>query len=171
MERIVEKTKKGDDEMPSMKWSDRTGLEIGRYAEYYAKMEFTSYGFEVFTSELDDHGVDFIAHHPKDGTYFEIQVKSIRDYNYAFVTKDKMESLSGGNLPANRLVCLLRFEDGKLPEVYIIPAKAWEKPNDLLKDKDYDGLKSKPEWGINVSRKNLDLLKAYEIETFMRLFP
>ena len=77
-----------------------------------------------------------------------------------------MESLSGGELPANRLVCLLRFEDGKLPEVYIIPAKAWEKPNDLLKDKDYDGLKSKPAWGINVSRKNLDLLKEYEIETF-----
>ena len=128
------------------------------------------YEFEVFTSELDDHGVDFIAHHPKDGTYFEIQVKSIRDYNYVFVTKDKMESLSGGELPANRLVCLLRFEDGKLPEVYIIPAKAWEKPNDLLKDRDYDGLKSKPEWGINVSRKNLDLLKEYEIETFMRLF-
>lgn len=22
--------------MPSMKWSERTGLEIGRYAEYYA---------------------------------------------------------------------------------------------------------------------------------------
>ena len=129
------------------------------------------YEFEVFTSELDDHGVDFIAHHPKDNTYYEIQVKSIRDYNYVFVTKDKMESLSGGELPANRLVCLLRFEDGKLPEVYIIPAKAWEKPNDLLKDKDYDGLKSKPEWGINVSRKNLDLLKEYEIETFMRLFP
>ena len=103
--------------------------------------------------------------------YYEIQVKSIRDYNYVFVTKDKMESLSGGNLPANRLVCLLRFEDGKLPEVYIIPAKAWEKPNDLLKDKDYDGLKSKPEWGINVSRKNLDLLKGYGIETFMRSFP
>ena len=55
--------------MPSMKWSERTGLEIGRYAEYYAKMEFTSYGFEVFTSELADHGVDFIAHHPKDDTY------------------------------------------------------------------------------------------------------
>ena len=123
----------GDDKMPSMKWSERTGLEIGRYAEYYAKMEFTSYGFEVFTSELDDHGVDFIAHHPKDHTYYEIQVKSIRDFNYAFVTKEKMKSLSGGELPTNRLVCLLRFEDGKLPEVYIIPAKAWEKPNDLLK--------------------------------------
>ena len=114
-------------------WSQLFPLQLGKFGEYYAKMEFTSYGFEVFTSELDDHGVDFIAHHPKDGTYFEIQVKSIRDYNYVFVTKDKMESLSGGKLPANRLVCLLRFEDGKLPKVYIIPAKAWEKPNDLLK--------------------------------------
>lgn len=66
--------------------------------------------------------------------YYEIQVKSIRDCNYAFVTKDKMKSLSGGELPANRLVCLLRFENEKHPEVYIIPAKAWEKPDDLLKE-------------------------------------
>lgn len=24
-------------------------------------MEFASYGFDVFTSEVDDHGVDFVA--------------------------------------------------------------------------------------------------------------
>ena len=82
--------------MPSKKWSELTGLGIGRYAEYYAKMEFTSYGFEVFTSEIDDHGVDFVAHHPKDKTYFEIQVKSVRDFNYVFIRKDKMSSPSGG---------------------------------------------------------------------------
>jgi hypothetical protein len=38
-----------------------TGLQLGRYAEYYAKMEFASYGFEVYTSEVDDHGVDFVV--------------------------------------------------------------------------------------------------------------
>ena len=47
--------------MPNLNWSKLTGLQLGRYAEYYAKMEFASYGFEVYTSEVDDHGVDFIA--------------------------------------------------------------------------------------------------------------
>ena len=47
--------------MPDTNWSKLNKLQLGRYAEYYAKMEFTSYGFEVYTSEVDDHGIDFIA--------------------------------------------------------------------------------------------------------------
>ena len=38
-------------------------------------MEFTSYGFDVYTSEVDDHGIDFIAK-GMDGTYYEVQVKN-----------------------------------------------------------------------------------------------
>ncbi len=29
--------------MPKMKWSDLRPMQLGRYAEYYAKMEFASY--------------------------------------------------------------------------------------------------------------------------------
>ncbi len=47
--------------MPDTNWSKLNKLQLGRYAEYYAKMEFASYGFEVYTSEVDDHGIDFIA--------------------------------------------------------------------------------------------------------------
>jgi predicted GNAT family N-acyltransferase len=47
--------------MPNTIWSKLNSLQLGRYAEYYAKMEFASYGFEIYTSELDDHGIDFIA--------------------------------------------------------------------------------------------------------------
>ena len=47
--------------MPNMIWSQLNNLQLGEYGEYYAKMEFASYGFKVFTSEVDDHGVDFIA--------------------------------------------------------------------------------------------------------------
>ena len=36
-------------------------MQLGKYAEYYSKMEFTSYGYDVYTSEIDDHGVDFAA--------------------------------------------------------------------------------------------------------------
>lgn len=57
--------------MPNMQRSQLSGMQLGRYAEYYAKMEFTSYGFEVYTSEVDDHGVDFVAKQPKTSEFYE----------------------------------------------------------------------------------------------------
>lgn len=56
--------------MPKMKWFELTPLQLGRYAEYYAKMEFASYGFEVYTSEVDDHGVDFIVKYPGTSIFY-----------------------------------------------------------------------------------------------------
>ena len=53
--------------MPNTNWSKLSHLQLGRYAEYYAKMEFVSYGYDVYTSEVDDHGVDFVARNPADG--------------------------------------------------------------------------------------------------------
>lgn len=47
--------------MPNMKWSKLSYMQLGQYGEYYAKMEFTSYGSDVYTSEIDDHGVDFVT--------------------------------------------------------------------------------------------------------------
>ncbi|MCY9664457.1 hypothetical protein M5X11_05740 [Paenibacillus alginolyticus] len=45
--------------------------------------------------------------------------------------------------------------------MYLVPAVAWNKETDLLKDKDYVNLKSKPEWGINISKKNMTLLEQF----------
>ena len=92
--------------MPSTNWTKLSPLQLGRYAEYYAKMEFASYGFEVYTSEVDDHGVDFIAKNPHNNQFYEVQVKSIRNAGYVFVQKDKIE------LQENWLLCLMRFVDG-----------------------------------------------------------
>jgi hypothetical protein len=117
------------------------GMQLGRYAEYYAKMEFTSYGFDVYTSEVDDHGVDFVAKPPLGTTYYEVQVKSSRDFGYVYIPKEKMQ------LTANRLVCYLHFIDGQLPDVYIIPSTAWLAPNAVPVDRKYEkeGQKSAPE--------------------------
>ena len=116
-------------------------MQLGRYAEYYAKMEFTSYGFDVYTSEVDDHGVDFVAKPPLGTTYYEVQVKSSRDFGYVYIPKEKMQ------LTANRLVCYLHFIDGQLPDVYIIPSTAWLAPNAVAVDRKYEkeGQKSAPE--------------------------
>lgn len=149
--------------MPNLNWSKLNSLQLGRYAEYYAKMEFASYGLDVYTSEVDDHGIDFIAK-TKSGRFLEIQVKSVRQTNYVFMQKEKWNIED-----ANVYLVLLLFEDGKLPDAYLIPATAWKTPNALLCDKDYEGLKSKPEYGLNISRKNIQLLREFKIEEALRL--
>ena len=150
--------------MPNMNWSKLNSLQLGRYAEYYAKMEFASYGFEVYTSEVDDHGVDFIAKLSGENRFYEVQVKSLRDYGYIFMAKSKMPELSD-----ERLICFLHFIDGKLPDVFVIPASAWKNPNAILVDRKYDkpGQKSEPEWGVNVSKKNYNLLAEYKADIWL----
>ena len=146
--------------MPRKKWSALSALQLGRYAEYYAKMEFTSYGYDVYTSEVDDHGVDFIAKN-KNGIYYEVQVKSVRNDNYVYILKNKII------LDKNHLVCFIRFIDGEMPDCYVFPATVWENPSgSLFTSKDYVGLKSSPEYGINVkTKKNLDLMQNYKVES------
>lgn len=150
--------------MPNTDWSKLNHLQLGKYAEYYAKMEFASYGFEVYTSEVDDHGVDFIAKRPNDNQYYEVQVKSVRDYGYAYITKSKMPKLLD-----NRLVCYIHFINGKLPDIYIIPSTAWKNPNAVFVDRKYDkpGQKSYPEWGISISKKNYNLLEKYRFNYWL----
>ena len=151
--------------MPNLKWSKLTPLQLGRYAEYYAKMEFASYGYEVYTSEVDDHGVDFVVKAPGSASFFEVQVKSVRDYGYVFISKSKMPVLT-----SHRLVTHIHFIDDQLPDVFVIPAIAWAEPNAVLVERNYDkpGQKSQPEWGISLSKKNYDMLLPYRSDKMLQ---
>ena len=142
--------------MPKTNWKDLSPMQLGRYGEYFAKMEFTSYGFDVYTSEVDDHGVDFIAK-SKKGVFYEVQVKSVRDDNYVFIKKSKII------LDEKHLVCYIRFVDGELPDCYVFPSTVWNNPRGtLFTSKDYEGLKSQPEYGINTKKEeNRELMKQY----------
>ena len=53
----------GGNEMYNLNWSrsDLTRQKLGTFCEYYAKMSLASYGVSIYTSEVDDHGIDFIA--------------------------------------------------------------------------------------------------------------
>lgn len=150
--------------MPNMNWSDLSHLQLGQYGEYYAKMEFASYGYDVYTSEVDVHGVDFVARKADTGEFFEIQVKSIFKGKYIFIQKDKLV------MDEHHLVCFLHFEEGKLPDIYVIPSLAWLNPTAILVDRNYDkeGQKSKPEWGINYSNKNKALLDSYKADFYFQ---
>ncbi len=131
-------------------------LQLGRYAEYLVKMELTSYGLDVYTSEVDDHGVDFVFKAGKE--FYEVQVKSARldRTSYVFMSKDKFD-VDNENL----YLALVLFDEGMEPQVYIIPSFSWKRENDLFRNRTYLNKKSKPEWGLNISNKNLYLLESY----------
>jgi hypothetical protein len=149
--------------MPCLKWNELNHLQVGRYAEYYAMMEFTSYGYEVYKTEVDDHGVDFVVKAPKTSEFYEVQVKSLRKSNYVYIPKEKFP------MDDHRLVCFLKFTDGRMPDVYLIPLTAWKAPNAVLVERNYgDDKKSDSEWGINYSEKNKHLLEPYFIEKFFK---
>ena len=56
------------------------------------------------------------------------------------------------------------LSDGQLPELYLIPSTDFRKKNSLFANHDFEGLKSRPEWGLNISKKNMSLLKPYLFE-------
>ena len=67
-------------------WSKLNKLQIGKFAEYYMNMEFTLKGYQVYSTEIDDRGIDFVVKN-STGKHFDIQVKSIRKLGYVFCRK------------------------------------------------------------------------------------
>ncbi len=142
-------------------WRRLNHLQLGRYAEYLIKMELTLYGLDIYTAEVDDKGIDFVVRNDA-GQYFDIQVKSIRGMNYIFLPKKKFQ------LRDNLLAAVVIFIQGEPPRLFLIPSGAWDQPNELLVDRKYEGKKSDPEWGINISQRNLASLEKFSLEKVVK---
>jgi hypothetical protein len=143
--------------MEKLQWSRLIRQQVGAYAEYFVKMEFTKYGFQVYTAEVDDRGIDFVARHDR-GPFVQVQVKSLRSFGYVFMRKSCFP------LEDCTYLALGLLFDGSEPELFLIPSLKWSSPDGTFVDRDYQGLKSEPEWGINVSKKNLADLDRYKFE-------
>lgn len=149
--------------MPRMDWMALSKMKLGAYGEYFAKMELTSYGLDVYTSEVDDKGIDFVC--LKGKRLLKIQVKSIQTATEYVFMKKKHFDICDDDL----YLCLLLFEQGKMPETYLIPASAWKKATPLLRNYSYAaGQKSEPEYGLNLSQKNKSLLAEFRIEQTLK---
>ena len=127
-------------------------------------MEFTRHGFDVYSAEVDDKGIDLVIRKEENERtrYYDVQVKSCRGLNYIFFPKDKFR------LKRNLLAAVVIFLEDETPKHYLIPAEAWRQEDALLRNKDYKGLKSKPEWGLNLSMRNMPLLDRFRFEDQLR---
>ena len=138
-------------------WTRLNKQQVGAYAEYFVKMELTMYGFQVYEAEVDDRGIDFIARF-EDRPFIEVQVKSLRSLGYIFAQKKKFV------LRENLFMAVALFTLGEPPDLYLIPSHAWQAPNQLFVSRDYEGLKSPPEWGLNLSKRNMTNLEQYRFD-------
>lgn len=150
--------------MYNLTWS-RSGLnrqKLGAFCEYYAKMTLTSYGLDVYTSEVDDHGIDFVAESKRG--FLKFQVKAIRTATsqYVFMRKEHFDIQD-----TTLYLFLMLLTDGEHPEIYLIPASAWQRESKVFVYHDYEGKKSKPEYGVNVSKKNKAELDKYKLENML----
>jgi len=148
--------------MTRYSWSGLNKQQVGAYFEYFVKMEFTMHGFEVYSPEVDDRGVDFVARRSNSG-FIEVQAKSLRKYGYVFMRKTHFLPRSGLYLALGLLF------DGKEPEAFLIPSTVWNHPDSTFADRDYTGpgQTSEPEWGINVSRGNKMRLEEYSMSSVL----
>jgi hypothetical protein len=139
-------------------WSGLNNQQVGAYTEYFVKMELTMFGFQVYSTEVDDRGIDFVARHGS-GPFIEVQVKSLRASGYVFMQKSKFI------LSDNLYLAFGLLAEGKPPDLYLIPSRTWDTPDTVFVSRDYgEGRESKPEWGLNVSARNMAALKQYDFE-------
>ena len=139
-------------------WKGLNKQQVGAFAEYFVKMELTMFGFQVYSTEVDDRGIDFVIRYDA-GHFIEVQVKSLRDLGYVFMQKSKFKPNE------NLYLALALLFEGEPPKLFLIPSIVWNSPSGPFVNHEYgNGLKSEPEWGLNVSRKNMDQLEAYRFD-------
>ena len=151
--------------VPRHSWKGLNKQQVGAYAEYFVKMELTMHGFQVYSTEVDDRGIDFVARR-ETGPFIEIQVKSLRSLGYVFMQKTKFP------LRPHTYLAMCLFTEGEEPKLFLIPSTVWLTPNAVFVDRNYDGdgMTSKPEWGVNVSKKNMPSLWQYAFESTINAF-
>lgn len=142
-------------------WSNLNTAELGKYSKVYIKEKFKEMGFNIIECVNASQNIDFYI--KNDDKTYKFKVKSLRKPNtsYAFIPKDRFDV----NDKSLFMVLVMFYKD--YASIFIIPAQDWLNENRLLRNREYKGKKSKPEWGLNVSEKNMDLLDDYKLQNML----
>ena len=88
-------------------------------------MAFTLEGFEVYRTEYDDRGIDFVIRN-EERKYFSVQVKAVGESANPFVYADKFETTS------DFLFCAVHLVEGKTPEIFLARGTDWNEEKEFL---------------------------------------
>lgn len=135
-------------------------VQKGSFGEAFAKMAFTLEGLEVYTTEYDDRGVDFVIRN-KSGKFFSVQVKTTDASSNPFIKSEKFQ------VSDDFIFCAVRIVEGKLPIIYIAKGSDWEAENECL-HYNPDGGSSGAYYEIRFANKYEDQLKKMEFINYIR---
>lgn len=64
------------------------------------------------------------------------------------------------------------YSGSRLPDIFLIPSQAWEVPNEIFIDRNYNkpGQKSIPEYGVNISKRNYSIREIFKFEDSIQGF-
>jgi hypothetical protein len=91
----------------------------------------------------------------RDGRALEVFVSTQRVGGYVFWTKRRLAPA------AHRFAAVVLLGNGPEPELYLVPSQEWLNPSPPLTDRDYEGQKSQPEFGIAIGPSALGSLRRY----------
>ena len=141
--------------MARYKWSALNRLQKGSFGEHFAKMEFSMYGLLVFSAEVDDRGIDFVARNER-GQHFDVQVKTVTERNYTYIAESKF--------PECLWVCLVILEESTDPQLFLFAKQDWNSETEgLLKRKHYPNA-SEPEYGIHLAKVRNAVLDRFRFD-------
>jgi len=69
-------------------YSHLNAVQKGTFGEAFSRMAFTLEGFEVYGSEYDDRGIDFVLRN-SGGKFYEVHVKATDHSSNPFIKKEK----------------------------------------------------------------------------------
>jgi len=135
--------------------------QVGKLGELLVQAAFLMYNFDIYTPVVDDRCTDLVVTKHKEDFQCprkRIQIKTVRGLNYVFLPKEKC------HLNDDFYIALVVFLENPEPELFLIPSNVWLNPRNseekrIFVSRDYEGKKSKPEWGINLSSQNLEYLR------------
>jgi len=134
-------------------------IQKGSFAEAYAKMAFALEGFEVYTPEYDDRGIDFLIRNGA-GKHFCVQVKATCESVNPFIYADKFDDSS------EFLLCAVRLVDGKAPEIYLARGSDWKVEKECL-HKNLGGGKAGAYYELRFSRRYSASLSKHSFEQYV----
>lgn len=138
-------------------WNSLNHLQVGRFGESFVKLELTRLGCDVYTSDVDDRGIDFIVR-LDSSHYLDIQVKTVRGYSYVYAREASFPDAE------NLYLALVILQNDAQPQMFCIPRTRWRSPDQVFVYRAYTDAKSPPEYGINLSAKNFRSLSEFSID-------
>jgi hypothetical protein len=142
-------------EPAGQEWSRLSKVEIRQFGLRVTRERLETRGFVVDSDPDARSNVAFVRHGDRSA---ELHVQTRRDLRYPFWGKSSFRPRDG------LYACLVRLPEGSEVEIFIIPSRAWLRPDGVLVSRDYAGKFSQPEWGINLSQRTLPVLDRFLLE-------